>query len=296
MDGQKGLELQNNQQESPWVDRFKNTENYSQYSLQLLEATKAFFETQLTEQERSLLEKLGIVILVTGSLLRGNARVGSDIDLMIIVDNKKVTEVAKVVPNLMSILPTERLNKFAISYLNEHAPEQYQKIIDINLADLNVKIKRHLAKIEADPIQFKYYPSHWSNMPVEERRGYVEKTAEMYVEAAQFDVSQDASISLDRIVHDDGVIHGMLSTLFSSDLQTLFGDREVAKKTLLLQLKKLKDEDPAVFEKLFAKIKEGFEKFTTYEGGNHVYGEESTIQAQPVEMPTLEEMMSQLKM
>jgi predicted nucleotidyltransferase len=282
----------------PWVERFSNKENYSAFSLAVLEACKAFFEQQLSPEHREQLEKMQIALSVTGSLLRGNARPGSDIDLILVMDRNKVAADGSTTPQTLRyeqadvLLQKDELQKFVVDYLQQNQPELYERLFEVRLADFTRRVERYLVARDANPDKYSKDPYYWGNLPPENRADYVrENFLSFYVEVGIFDAGRNVEEEATKIDTDDDLIHGFISLLFSSDLQILFGDRKSLRQTLLDQLTAWQQKDPEKFTQFYMTLQNGFESFLSYNGKNHFYLGTSDIMSQKVIMPDLTQLI-----
>ncbi|GEM_PF-5551250 len=277
-----------------WVERFSNRENYSPYSLAVLEACRVFFEQQLSQEHKDFVEKTGAAILVTGSLLRGNARPGSDIDLMLVIDRSKFPSDISYFGygQASDLLQTAELKNFVVTQIKEKYPDLYKRLLEVRLDDLKQRIERYQEKNKANPGQYSNDPNHWGNLSEDKQGQYVEEhMMSFYVEEGIFDINGDLEETVIKLDTEDDLIHGLIALLFSSDLQTIAGNRESLRNVLIGKLRELREKNPEKFDELYSRIIKGLQGFLSYNGKNHFYLDEVKQINQEIAMPLADELL-----
>jgi len=265
-----------------FITFFRKESARSEFSNILTEGLRAFFTT-LTPQHQQALQECEVVVMPSGSVLRGTAAPGSDIDLAIFYDEPAINSKAQdptlekgqiADSTLYAWLEIPRLSAFLTEFIKSNYPAQYEQLLLTHMKSLEISIARYREK---NGSKLDKAPNHWSNAS-NHLKAYVESHLNIYIESMSLPTNFEA---FNKYVTDypEEVLFCTLSLLTSVPDQVVCGESKPTITKILTALDRLRQSHPSEFTSLYSLMSKSLWTFQTNQSHNHFRLAENTVPA-----------------
>lgn len=281
-----------------WKERFNNLENYTPFSLVYTEACKAYYALVIDDEQQKKMNDFGIVVMTSGSLFRGNARSGSDIDLVFcynkdVFENQLGPYASFFDPHVKDVFSTEALARFVPEYLEQYYPQFYSEYFNTkHNSFLESQKRRHELQKENPQSYTNKYPNHWSNQSGDQLIKTIKKNHNsIYIEEVHYDYNEPGETQFPRLSMNEDVQLGLISLIYGANQHVLWGDFKKVRNAVMREFTHIKKTNPELYQatsEKFKRITKGFLGHVSYE---HFQLEESR---EPIliEPPSLDQIIS----